>query len=227
MANDTPKGKIHWEDDFTARVLDVTHYWTANSDSGGTKYAINEQHNGVVRGGTDGTDGDLTSIFSAPIWRADKGGPLTLEIRAKLITSLADGETYLGWTDDDATDENPLLVSTADVLTSAANDAVGFMFTGAGTASWKAAGTKNTTDTSVLTCNTGGATTPVVGTYQTFKIVLNSDGDADFYIDGIEHGRRDNAITASTVLGVGIVIQGGGTARSHDVDYVEVWAGRN
>lgn len=225
-ATDSPKGKVRFFDDFFGKALDATNWWNTNSDSGGTAFAINLQQNGVIRGGVDGTDNDLTNLFGEVIWRADAGGPLTLEIRAKTVTSVANGETYIGFSDA-TTDENPLLVSTTDVLTSAADDAAGFMYTGGGTANWKVAGSKATADTAVYACNVGADNTPVVGTWQTFKIVINEDGDADFYINGIFQRRVDNAVTATTLLNVAVCVQSGGTARSLDIDYIEVTSGRN
>ena len=124
------------------------------------------------------------------------------------------------------TDENPMTLSTADVLTSNATNAVGFAFTGAGTADWKAVSVNGAADGAITRCNTGGATTPVLLTWQTFKVVLNQDGDADYYIDGVFHVREDAAVSVSTLLAVGIAQQEGGTARSTDVDYIYVSAGR-
>lgn len=227
MATDTSFGKVREFYDFNEGIIDVTVMgWSIDSDAGGTCFAIKEEENGVITGYNDGTDGDLTNLFSHQIWEANDGGPLVLEVRAKTITSVADGETFIGWTDQDDADENPLLVSTADALTSAATDAVGFMYTGAGTASWKFAGSKNGSDTAVSTASTGGATTPVVGTYQTFRIVLDILGNADFFINGIFQGHIDSCVTAGTQLGFGCCIQGGGTARSLDIDYIYMEKGR-
>lgn len=227
MAIDTSFGKVREFYDFNERLIDLTVMgWSVDSDAGGTCFEISETENGVIRGSVDADDGDLTNMFSAPIWEANDGGPLVLEVRAKAIASVADGETFLGWTNDDGADENPLLVSTTDVLTSAADNAVGFMYTGAGTANWKFAGSKSTADTAVSTANTGGATTPVVGTYQTFRIVLDILGNADFFINGIFQGHIDDCVTAGTQLAFGVCIQSGGTARNLDIDYIYMEKGR-
>ena len=81
-------------------------------------------------------------------------------------------------------------------------------------------------DGSVARANTGGATTPVLTTWQTFKVVLNVDGDAQYYIDGINHGGELLAVSPTVLLNFAAALQSGGTARSVDVDYVEIWAGR-
>ena len=148
-----------------------------------------------------------------------------LETRVKAVTSVADGETYVGFSDA-TTDENPITLSTADAITTNASNAAGFTYTGAGTGSWKAVSVNGDADGSVITCNVGGATTPVVGTWQTLKIVINSEGDARFFINGIDQGEELLAVSPSTLLNSAIALQSGGTARSLDVDYIEIIAGR-
>lgn len=225
MATDTGKGLWHWlNDDFNGDTINLDLYVT-NADAGGTAFAINTQHNGVIRGSVGTTDGEITNIYTPPQVRADAGGPLTLEVRARLITSIADGETYIGFSDA-ATDENPMTVSTTDALTSTASNAAGFAYTGGGTADWKAVSVNDDGDGTVTRCNNGGATTPVAGTWQTFKVVINQDGDADFYIDGIWQYREDAAVSASTLLNFFAALQSGGTARSLELDYGDGWAGR-
>lgn len=225
MANDSGKGTVRFFDDFNRKAIDSTNYWSTNSDSGGTAFAINDQANGVVRGGVDTTDNDITNLFSPVIYRATAGGPLTVEWRAKPITSVADGETFIGISDA-TTDETPILLSTADVQTDDATDAAGFAYTGGGTANWKAVAVKADASKTPVACNKGGVTTPVVNTYQTFKVVVNQDGDADYWIDGKWQARIDSAITPGTLMCAAVAIQGGGTARSLDIDYCDIYAGR-
>lgn len=225
MATDTSFGKVRNFDDFCRVAIDSTNLWNVNADGGGTAFAINAQANGVVRGTSDGGDGDITNLIDSVIYRASAGGPLVVEWRAKAVTSLADGENFIGITDA-ITDETPIQVSTADAQTDAATDAAGFCYTGAGTANWKACSVKNGTSNTPVACNWGGATTPVVGTYQTFRIVINADGDADFYINGIWQARIDNSVTAGTLLTPHLGFETGGTARSWDADYRYIECGR-
>ena len=232
--NDSSTGKVVLFDDFTRKAIDTTNQWTSNADGGGTAFAINAQANGVVRGTGDGTDGDITSLLGTVIFKATAGGPLIFEARVKPVTSVADGETFIGLTDA-TTDENPIQVSTTDVQTDAATDAVGFTYTGAGTANWKAVAVKADSSRTPVACNqpyttdagvSSRVTTPVVGTYMTFKIVVNEDGDADFYINGSYQARIDSAVTAGTLLIPAVVQEEGGTARSTDVDFIRVESGR-
>src|SRR3990167_8898408 len=152
MANDTSFGKVRSFDDFTRKAVDTTNLWNANADGGGTAFAINTQANGVVRGTGDGTDGDISNLIDNVIYRATAGGPLICEWRVKTITSVADGETFVGLTDA-TTDETPIQVSTADVQTDAATDAAGFCYTGAGTANWKACAVKADASGTPVACD--------------------------------------------------------------------------
>ena len=230
MALDTSFGKVRYFNDWLTRVklaaASNDAEFVTNRDTDGAVAEINEQRNGALRITVATTDGRDTNVFGPPIWRTDQGGPVILEMRCTLITSLADGETYIGWTDDDGTDEMPITLSTADVVTTNASNAVGFAFTGAGTADWKAVSVNGDSDGAVTRLNTFGATTPVVGTFQTFRLVINEDGDADYFIDGIFHVREDAAVSASTLLAWSMGIQSGGAARSLDNDYVYISAGR-
>lgn len=224
MPTDTGFGKVRHFEDFLGKALDTTNDWNTNT-AGGTAPAINLQANGALRITMDGTDGDNDGLIDQVIYRATAGGPLTCEWRVIPRTSVADGETYIGLTDA-TTDETTIKLSTVDAQTSAADDAVGFAYTGAGTASWKAVSVKATVSTTPVTCNKGAATTPVVGTYQTFRVVVNADGDADYYINGIWQARIDNAVTAATLLAPNVVVETGGTARGVDIDYRYVECGR-
>ena len=228
MATDSPAGKVLFEDHFLGKVLDVTNWWTGRSDTGGTTPVILLRHGGVVQMGNDGTDGDITSLAGNVNFRANAGGGLTFEARVQLVTSIADGETFVGLSDDSATDEVPLTLTTTDTYeTTPADSAVGFCYTGGGTADWKAAASNATANVTAVRCNNGGkVTTPVLTEYQTLKIVVNEDGDADFYINGAWHARLDAAIPAATLMCPHFDIVGGGTARSMYIDYVDIVAGR-
>jgi len=225
MATDTTKGKVHFFDDFLGDTINLDNY-VVNTDSGGTAFAINVQANGVIRATVDTTDNDISNIFGVVIYRSDSAGPLTIEVRAALITSVADGEVFIGFSDASGTDENPITLSTADVMTSNATDAVGFAYTGGGTADWKMVSVANNSDGTVARANAKGATTPAAGTFQTFKITLNEDGDADYYIDGVYQGSEAVAVTSTVLLNFAVALQSGGTGRSLDIDYVEIHCGR-
>lgn len=221
---DSGFGKVRLFDDFNRKAIDTTNLWNANADSGGTAFAINTQANGVARGTGDGTDGDITNLIGNVIWGC-AGGPLICEWRAALITSLANGETFVGLTDA-TTDETPIQVSAADAQTDAATDAAGFVYTGGGTANWKAVAVKGDASKTPVACNKGGATTPVLTTYQTFRLEINEDGDVDYYINGLWQARIDEGVTGTVLFAPYLGFEDGGTARSVDADYNYMECGR-
>lgn len=234
MAVDTSFGKVRQFDDFNRVAIDTTNLWNANNDAGGTAFAINAQANGVVRGGVDTDDNDNTNLNGPVIYRPSAGGPLICEWRIKTVTSVADGETFVGMSDA-TTDELPIQVGTTDVQTDAASDAAGFCYTGAGTANWKACAVRADASGTPVACDnprtdaTGASvtvSTPVVGRYQTLRTVANEDGDVDFYIDGSWQARIDAAVTAGTLENQYLAFLSGTTARSVDVDYAYVSVGR-
>ena len=225
-ADDSPFGYVTQFDDFNRVAIDsaTVHRWNVNTDAGGTAFAINAQANGVVRGTVDTDDNDNTNINGPVIYRPSAPG-LICEWRAALVTSLANGETFIGMSDA-TTDELPIQVSATDAQTDAASDGAGFCYTGGGTASWKACAVIADTSRTPVVCNQGGATTPVLTTFQTFRIAFNADGDADFYIDGLWQANIQLAVTPGTLMNQYLAFLSGTTARSVDADYAYVSCGR-
>lgn len=58
--------------------------------------------------------------------------------------------------------------------------------------------------------------------YQTARIVLNSDGDATFYTNGVAKGKINNAVAPDVVLSpyISVLSETPGTANTLNVDYV-------
>jgi len=214
-------GKVRFFDDFVGDTL-ATDNWVGNADAGGST-AINEQENGVVRLANDGTDNDINSIFTAEIWQPNVMGTLVFEARVKLNTSAAI-DVFIGLTDDNDADEMPILRESA-ALTTAASDAVGFTLDGATHLQWYADSVK--ADADGTTEALGTDTAPTVDTWQVFRIVVESNGDAYFFIDGKQVHKIEEAITTTVQLSACVAAQALGTAANVDVDYVFVEGGRS
>lgn len=233
-ATDTSFGFVRNFDDFNRIAIDSTNLWNVNTDAGGTAFAVNIQANGVVRGTVDTDDNDNTNMNGPVIYRPNAGGPLICEWRVTFVTSIANGETFVGMSDA-ITDELPIQVSTTDAQTDAASDAAGFCYTGAGTANWKACAVIADTSRTPVVCNqtyttaagvSSRVTTPVLLRWQTLKTVTNEDGDVDFYINGSFQARIDAGVTAGTLENQYLAFLSGTTSRSVDVDYAYVSCGR-
>jgi len=221
MATDTGFGKVKFFDDFLGDTINLDLY-IVNTDTGGTAAAVSEAANGVVRMTTDGTDGDIQNLFGAENWKVSTQGFLIFETRVALQTSLAQG-VYIGLTDDNDADEVPIN-DDGGTLTTTASDAVGFVYDSAGSDLWDMVSVKGDADGAQTSVNAAFA--PRLDTFQTFRIVLNSDGDADFFIDGNFVGTRENAVTASVLLAPAVAQLANGTAASVDIDYLYLCAGR-
>ena len=225
MATDTNKGRVHLFHDFNCPAVDETNDIDAGTENSGTQ-AISVLENGVYRLTTGTTADNRVAFATALNYQADNGGPLSAEFRVKSVTAITTRAYFIGFTDvvPSGTLENPIEQS-GTTLTSTASNAVGFMYdTASTTDNWYAVGVK--ADTDAVSVETGVAPA-AAGTYQTLKVVVNQDGDADFYIDGKWEGRVDNAVTASTSLcAICLVETRTGGASSLDCDYREVWAGR-
>ena len=183
----------------------------------------------MIRGTvTSASSADLASLVGEIIYRSTAGGPLIFEARCALITSLLQFN-FLGLASAKPTTTAttiPMNTNGGTLTTDAAN-AVGFMYTGGtdGAAVWQVGGTKANSDTALTSA--AASYNPVLATFQTFRIVLNADGEASFYINGnIIKENLENAITAATLLTPVICVADDGAAASLDVDYVFVACGR-
>ncbi len=180
---------------------------------------------GVVRQ----TSGDTTVVAESACalthalnWKANQGG-LYMKARVRLNTSVADVAVCVGLTDVLATTtlEEPFSIS-GTTITSNATDAVCFVFDTAQTNdAWHIQGVKNNTDTAIN--NTGVA--PVADTWVTLEIVVDTIGNATFYINGVSYGTVANAVTASVALTPVVSIMARTTtSKVIDMDYLMVAA---
>ncbi len=228
MSTDSSFGQVRLFDDFTGDTYD-SNLWSVPVAAAGVAGAITVQANGVLRlTVTNNSSSDLSSLVGEIIYRATAGGPLIFEARASLLTSLSQFN-FIGLTGtkpSTTVTDIPMNTNGGTFTTGHAN-AVGFMYTGgtSGAAVWQVAGTKASSDTALTSAD--AKYNPVLGTFQTFRIVVNPDGAASFYIDGnIIVENLANAITAATLLTPAICITDDGAAASLDVDYVLVKCGR-
>lgn len=223
MATDTSFGKVRLFDDFNRPVIN-TNQWVAASTNSATAFAINAQTNGVLRGTvTNNASNDLSVVYASLNYQADDGGPLIFEARCAIITSVSQ-LIFIGLSDE-ATSERPIDYN-GGTLTTTATDAVGFYYAG-GVASttWRYGGVKNGTDSAQAAV--ASKYNPVAGTFQTFKIVVNPDGAASFYINGdLIAENVASCVTASTSLMPYFSITDDGAAGSLDIDYCFAEKGR-
>lgn len=226
MATDTGFGMVRLFDDFIGDTL-ATDNWTTAEDGGGAGavFVTNTQTNGVIRGTvTNNSSADIEVVYGAVIWEADDAGPLVFECRIKPITSLSQ-LIFVGLSDEGKA-EVPIDYNTS-TQTTTATDAAGFYYAGGvSSATWRCGGVKAGVDSTHTAASS--AYDPVLTTFQTFRVVLDADGNGSFYINGnIIAENVSNCVTVSTALCPIIAITDDGAAASVDVDYIYVSKGRS
>jgi len=180
----------------------VVNGWRSRKGSDGQ--CVDWTVTGAKGGTVVGTIGDTTAsmavsgvqLDSGLSWRADQGR-LTFQARVKMsqITLMS---VFLGFTDQVAALEMPIhSAASANTLTTNASDAVGFMFdTSMTDDTWWLVGVK--ADTDATHQNTTFA--PVADTYETFRIELDTDGNAVFFRNGLPVGSKMTGALTKTVL---------------------------
>lgn len=154
------------------------------------------------------------------MWQASNGG-LAAEFRLKL-SAITTCWVFIGFTDTVAAAlEAPVeSAGSADTLTTNASNAVGIMFdTRMATDNWWLVGVKADVDATAQ--NSGFA--PVADTYETWRIEVDTIGNATFYRNGKGVGTvMSNAITAATDLTLVMSASKTSVAASMtvDIDYV-------
>jgi len=145
-------------------------------------------------------------------------GAIIMEARVTQVTDSEGRGFYIGWTDDATTEENPISVSGTTVTTTASN-AVGFYFdTDLTTDTIRFGGVKTDTDSTQV--DTGVAIADA-GTWTTFRVMIDVDGNAVGSINGKEVARVANAVTADTDLCATVLVKNSdAAAASMDVDYI-------
>lgn len=233
--------RAEWFDDFMGDVLEDRYTALEGTDSSTAAQAITAgAQNGVLRV----TSGDVSSgayaangsaVVLGRHWRADSANDSTVshrlmifEARVKLTTDIASASVFVGLTDT-VTLEEPASVSGTTVTTNA-SDAVGFLYdTDATTDRWYAIGVAGDTDSSGVAVT---SSEPVADTYQTLRIVIESDGDARLFVDGDEVAYLPDAVTPTVLLTPVLSVNstndglGTGTSQTIDVDYLYVCSDR-
>ncbi len=217
MATDTGFGKVKFFDDFTDDTVDTFVY---DIDTDRTAWTIAAATSGGIITCATTTNGDTEKIAGARNWKPSTMGAIIFEARVRLDTSLTQG-IFIGLSDDNTTDEVPIDLD-GGTLTTTATDAIGFVYDSQESTPWYMCSVANNVDGA----QTSTGVIPVVDTFQTFRIVVELDGSATFYIDGKLVGSRDGAVTATVSLCPSIADLSSGTASGASMDYLYVEGGR-
>lgn len=211
-------------DDFLGDVVADQWNYVEGTDTTTADGAISETVNGVfllTAGDSAGTvAADGAEINSGLNWKASSGN-LVFQTRLKLA-SIASVSVFLGLTDTKSLEQAIYASGTADGITTDATDAVGFVFdTAMTTTNWWFAGVKNDVDATKQ--NVGYA--PVADTYATFRIEVDSSGNALGFYNGNPVGAlMSGAVTASVALTPSVLIRpkSATAGKTCSIDYIYV-----
>lgn len=179
MGISTGFGKVTLFDDFLGAALRGEVAGVA--ENSGTAAIVVGQDGGAAETTTGTSSGNRAHLSAGLNWKPSNGS-VSFEARVKPITDITSRAHFVGLTDSVA-QEFPIEYATT-TITSNASNAVGFVFDTAGTvAKWH--GLAVASDVDAITLTNGaikhdGANqdAPVADTYETFRIEVNTDGDA-------------------------------------------------
>lgn len=222
MATDTSFGEVRLFEDFLGESYD--DFLWAIQTGGSCTTEISEIENGVFLIDGDGTDGDISGIWGGNIWQPNTAGTTVFEARVALVTSITQG-VFIGLSDENGQSEMPASLDDGTFLTTAV-DVCGFVYDSGEDTNWHIATSKAGADGTQTSCAVG----PTLSTYQTFRIVIESNGDCRFFIDGDEvtasGAAREAAVTTSVEFCPAVVQLTNGTAADVQIDYIAMKAGR-
>lgn len=166
------------------------------------------------------------SINSNKRWKANQGElRLTARVKMPTITGI---QAYIGFTDDTGTAEFPIFEDTAGTpgKNSIAGDAAGWLFSTANSrTTWQGVGVAGGTDATALVTSNA----PTANVYDLLEIVLDTGGDATFFLNGLAKGVVTDAVTPTTAIFpvAAVAPQVSNAGRTLDVDLVAVSALRD
>ena len=227
MSSFASKGRVGYSTDFTGGVIPTEV--TGLSENSGTAATVVGKVNGVVGLITGTSSGNRSQLVTGLNHKADDG-TLIYVCTALNLTDVATRANFFGWTDT-VSIENPIELSGV-TITANATDAVGFVYdTAATTDVIYIQGVKAGAATALKAATnpvTGGTYTPVAGTYDEYRIEVNTDGDASFFINGEYVGTVEDAVTTSVLLTPTALVETRTTAASTVyVDWFEFESGRD
>ena len=228
MSSFASNGRTLIESDFMGAAIDPA--FAGTTENSGTAALLVAKGNGVVTLVTGTTSGNRSALTSGLNQKAEDGS-LVFSAIVMNLTSVATRATFIGLTDTVSL-EMPIEIS-GTTLTTSATDAVGFVYdTDATTDVVYIQGVAADVDTALLSAqrqNRGGATfVPTAGTYDEYRIEVNVDGDAYFYINGEYVGMQANAVTPTVLLTPIVIVEARTTAaQTVYADFVSCEAGRD
>jgi hypothetical protein len=181
-------------------------------------------HADLVTGATAGSvAADIAILNTMLSYQADSGG---LSFLTRLtLSALTTISVFAGFTDDKTTAEAPIFAASGTTFTTTATDAVGFLFDSTLTAAyWHQTGVKNNTDATHASLGVA----PTAATYQWLQVDVDADGNAMFFVNGLQVGPKLASAVTKTVAMTPVVAVWPRTtsARTISIDGFGAWQTR-
>jgi len=192
--------KVYFHDHFLSALAYSS--WVEEETNGGTATQTAANGGTVVLTAGATADDDCVEFSHAAQWSGAKN--CVMEARLKLTGITAIG-VNVGWLDADMSSNDKIgfeLTGVALVNARGADGAAFVFDTDGDTDVWYCCAVKAATEKTpaTFTGKTNGATTaPVAGTYATFRVALNTAGDATYYYNGECVGHQAAVVTAATL----------------------------
>ena len=198
ISNFASKGRVTLEGDFLGPTL-LTD-WAGVTENSGTAAILAGKAGGQVELVTGASSGNRSHLWSG-LNHLPSEGSVVVTFICSNRTAITTRAIFIGLTDV-GTQEQPIEISGVTVTSNATN-AVGFVYdTDATTDIWYLQGVAADVDTPLLAATWNGDSTlvPVAETQDEFTIIVSTDGDAIFYINGEQVGIATNAVGTTALL---------------------------
>jgi len=212
-----------------ALILNPMHAGTIGTGAYfGGQWLVSAVNSGTVAGGdvvtltTGAADNDDTELASSIGWNAAQG--LSLECHA--APSSATCGFCIGFSDAQGEDADKLAITfdTATATTNASDAALFYHDYDATSKVIRAMTVNDDTDSTILASTTAAT----AATYNKYRIDVDLDGNADFWLDDVKIGTADTAVRSAVNLCAYVgLINRDGNSRSLAIKDLAVWQWRS
>ena len=208
----------HDFDRFTGIALDTTNRWAVSVPGTSDTIAISEVQGGSALITTGTADNDSCMLAGAIVYSAAKKAVVEFRIT---ITDVSGTGLYVGFSDAKSESNNSIAIHyPADSLATVATDAAGFVIDADHTSSLIMCAS---VDTDVDTTPVSSGVTWADGETKVLRVVLDTDGSAQYILDGDTVAKIASSVTAATLLcptvqAITRANDGANTVRVHSYD---------
>lgn len=218
--------KVYFHDHF---IADADESDWVEEDTNGCTTSHSAANGGATLLTLGATNDDVGEFSHTAQWSAAKNCIMEARVHTDIITDIG---LNVGWVDADmSTDNNmcfEITAAAATLVNARVTDGAAFVFDTDGSVDvWYCAAVKADTEGTPATFGGGtyGATTaPVASTFATFRVALDTLGNATFYYNGEAVGYLPTCITTSSLLTPYVAVISRTTeAKVVTVDRITMW----